>query len=201
MALYRKNETMIVICKHTNQLCNRLFTYLPILSYALEADEKVCFMFQYRGYEGFFPNLAAYGIKSYMPSRHVMRQGLAAMVFYGLVRILDHVVHLVLRPGEPVPLRKPLGVQNVYFEKSGAYTGEISADMLADLGVRYVIVGHSERRALFGETDEIVNKKVHAALSAGLNPIICVAADGRADVIDDYLAVELREALLNKCCS
>lgn len=110
MALYRKNETMIVICKHTNQLCNRLFTYLPILSYALEADEKVCFMFQYRGYEGFFPNLAAYGIKSYMPSRHVMRQGFAAMVFYGLVRILDHVVHLVLRPGEPVPLSKPLGV-------------------------------------------------------------------------------------------
>ena len=70
--------------------------------------------------------------------------------------------------------RIAVGAQNVYFEKSGAYTGEISADMLADLGVRYVIVGHSERRALFGETDEIVNKKVHAALSAGLNPIICV---------------------------
>lgn len=52
-----------------------------------------------------------------------------------------------------------VGAENVYFEKSGAYTGEISADMLADLGVRYVIVGHSERRALFGETDEIVNKR------------------------------------------
>ncbi len=55
--------------------------------------------------------------------------------------------------------RIAVGAENVYFEKSGAYTGEISADMLADLGVRYVIVGHSERRALFGETDEIVNKR------------------------------------------
>ena len=53
--------------------------------------------------------------------------------------------------------RIAVGAENVYFEKSGAYTGEISADMLADLGVRYVIVGHSERRALFGETDEIVS--------------------------------------------
>ena len=62
--------------------------------------------------------------------------------------------------------RIAVGAQNVYFEKSGAYTGEVSADMLADLGVRYVIVGHSERRALFGEPDEIVNKQVLAALEA-----------------------------------
>ena len=70
--------------------------------------------------------------------------------------------------------RVSVGAQNVFFEKSGAYTGEVSADMLKDLGVKYVIIGHSERRQYFGETDLIVNKKVLAALEAGLHPIICV---------------------------
>ena len=64
--------------------------------------------------------------------------------------------------------RVSVGAQNVFFEKSGAYTGEVSADMLKDLGVKYVIIGHSERRQYFGETDLIVNKKVLAALEAGL---------------------------------
>ena len=70
--------------------------------------------------------------------------------------------------------RVSVGAQNVFYEKSGAYTGEVSADMLKDLGVKYVIIGHSERRQYFGETDATVNKKVHAALEAGLHPIICV---------------------------
>jgi triosephosphate isomerase len=70
--------------------------------------------------------------------------------------------------------RIALGAQNMYFEKSGAFTGEISPAMLVDLGCRYVILGHSERRHVLGETDELVNKKVHAALSAGLTPIVCV---------------------------
>ena len=66
------------------------------------------------------------------------------------------------------------GAQNMHFEASGAYTGEISAQMLKDLGVQYVIIGHSERRAYFGETDALVNKKTKAALSQGLIPIVCV---------------------------
>ena len=64
--------------------------------------------------------------------------------------------------------------QNVYWEKEGAFTGEISSAMLTEAGCRYVIIGHSERRQLFGETDETVAKKTKAALAAGLTPIVCV---------------------------
>lgn len=64
--------------------------------------------------------------------------------------------------------------QNVYWEKEGAFTGEISSAMLLDAGCRYVIIGHSERRQFFGETDETVFKKTRAALAAGLTPIVCL---------------------------
>ncbi len=67
-----------------------------------------------------------------------------------------------------------LGAQNVHFESKGAYTGEISAAMLKEYGVKYVIIGHSERRQYFGETDETVNKRTLAALNAGLIPIVCI---------------------------
>ncbi len=67
-----------------------------------------------------------------------------------------------------------LSAQNLYFEESGAFTGELSAKMLASVGCEYVIIGHSERRELFGETDEGVNKKIMAALREGLLPILCV---------------------------
>ena len=66
-----------------------------------------------------------------------------------------------------------VGAQNLHFEPKGAYTGEVSADMLKEIGVQYVVIGHSERREYFGETDETVNKKVHAALNAGITPILC----------------------------
>ena len=67
-----------------------------------------------------------------------------------------------------------IGAQNCHFEKSGAFTGEISGGMLTELGVEYVIIGHSERRQYFGETDVTVNKRVLAALDAGLKVILCV---------------------------
>ncbi len=67
-----------------------------------------------------------------------------------------------------------LSAQNLFWEDKGAFTGEISAEMLLDLGCKYVIIGHSERRQYFGETDETVNKKVRQALNKGLLPIVCV---------------------------
>ena len=66
-----------------------------------------------------------------------------------------------------------VGAENMYFEDKGAYTGEISADMLVDAGVKYVVIGHSERREYFGETDEFLNKKVKKAIEKGLTPILC----------------------------
>ena len=70
-----------------------------------------------------------------------------------------------------------LGAQNVHYEKEGAYTGEISIPMLAEIGVEYCILGHSERRQYFNETDETVNLKAKALLAAGITPIICVGED------------------------
>lgn len=72
--------------------------------------------------------------------------------------------------GSPVGV----GAQNMYHEANGAYTGELSGAMLKDVGCRYVILGHSERRNILGESSEAVNLKVHAALAAGLTPIVCV---------------------------
>jgi triosephosphate isomerase (TIM) len=67
-----------------------------------------------------------------------------------------------------------LGAQNMYFEEEGAFTGEISAKMLKSVGCEYVILGHSERRQIFGESDEYINKKVKKAIASGLLPIVCV---------------------------
>jgi len=91
-----------------------------------------------------------------------------------------------------------IGAQNMYWEKSGAFTGEISAAMLRDLFVRYVVLGHSERRALLGETDEIVNRKVRAAHEASLRPIVCVGEtleQREAGEIEKVLGSQLRGSL------
>jgi triosephosphate isomerase len=83
-----------------------------------------------------------------------------------------------------------LAAQNLHWEDKGAYTGEISAEMLLDLGCKYVIIGHSERRQYFGETDETVNKKVKQALKKGLLPIMCVGetlAEREAGKLDDVI--------------
>ena len=93
-----------------------------------------------------------------------------------------------------------VGAENVHFEKSGAYTGEISADMLVDLGVEYVIVGHSERRQYFAETDQTVNKRALAALNAGLKTIICVgeSLEQREEgVTEELVRMQTKIALQN----
>ena len=95
-------------------------------------------------------------------------------------------------------MRVSVGAENVFYEKSGAYTGEVSADMLKDLGVKYVIIGHSERRQYFGETDITVNKKVHAALEAGLHPIVCVGESleqRELGVTMDLISLQVKSAL------
>ena len=90
-----------------------------------------------------------------------------------------------------------IGAENLHFEDSGAFTGEVSADMLADLGVEYVIIGHSERRAYNNETDETVNKKIVKALSKGLIPIVCVGEsleEREAGITMDLIAIRIKKA-------
>jgi triosephosphate isomerase len=91
-----------------------------------------------------------------------------------------------------------VGAQNMHWERSGAFTGEISPEMLRELFVRYVVLGHSERRAMFGETDEIVNRKVRAAHEAVLRPILCIGetlAQRESGEVEKVLSAQLRGSL------
>ncbi len=82
-----------------------------------------------------------------------------------------------------------LGAQNLFWENEGAYTGEISAAMLKSVGCRYCIIGHSERRQYFGETDETVNKKIQAAIQVGLKPVFCVGETEKERESEQTLSV------------
>ena len=91
-----------------------------------------------------------------------------------------------------------LGAQNVHFAEKGAYTGEISANMLLEYGVEYVIIGHSERRQYFGETDETVNKRTLTALKAGLTPIVCIGEsleERESGKTEQVLATQIKDGL------
>ena len=91
-----------------------------------------------------------------------------------------------------------LGAQNLYAATDGAYTGEINAEMLVDVGCKYVILGHSERRTLMGEDDAAVSQKLHAALDGGLLPIVCVGEtleQREADQTADVVATQIRGSL------
>ncbi|MGN1051164.1 MAG: triose-phosphate isomerase [Acutalibacteraceae bacterium] len=88
-----------------------------------------------------------------------------------------------------------IGAENCHFEESGAFTGEISVKMLAEMGVPYVIIGHSERRQYFGETDETVNKRTKAALAGGLRPIVCVGEllwERECDITEEVIARQIK---------
>lgn len=90
------------------------------------------------------------------------------------------------------------GAQNLSDKESGAFTGEVSASQLADLGVHYVIIGHSERRRLYGETDSAVNEKIHAALRENLRPIVCVGEseqERETGVTAELVSLQVKTAL------
>lgn len=120
----------------------------------------------------------------------------------GLVSVVRDRVEIVIVPPFTAiyPVAKALedsnifvGAQNCHWESTGALTGEVSAQMVKEAGAAYVVLGHSERRQFFGETDETVNKRTHAALGAGLKPIVCVGETLKEREAGQTLAVVARQ--------
>jgi triosephosphate isomerase len=108
------------------------------------------------------------GVELIMKLRELITDDAVEVLVIPPATSLHHLGHLLA--DSPISL----GAQNLYFEESGAFTGELSGSMLKDVGCKYVLVGHSERRQIFKETDENINKKTLAAIREGLKPIICV---------------------------
>ena len=100
--------------------------------------------------------------------------------------------------GTKVSAKVYVGAQNIYFEEKGAFTGEVSAEQVADCGAKFVIIGHSERRRLFGETNEVVKKKIELAVTHGLIPLVCVGEtleERKGNQTNAVLKKQLTEAL------
>lgn len=140
---------------------------------------------------------------------HLVRDSATALA-RGIVERVGGVSQIEIAVCPPLPYladvhealagsRIALGAQNAHFETQGAFTGEVSMPMLADCSCKYVIVGHSERRHVFGETDEQVNRKVKAALHARLRAILCVGellAEREADKTFEVVETQLRRGLI-----
>lgn len=136
------------------------------------------------------------------PASRAAVRGLFGNIRRGLATVRG--VEVVIAPPFPyLALFRPSGkvklaAQDVFWEERGAYTGEVSPRMLKDLGVRYVIIGHSERRRIFGEGGEVINRKVRAVLEAGLIPVVAIGEEALAsnEVVPQELARQLSQALL-----
>lgn len=129
-----------------------------------------------------------YAVSEKLPSNHLVESVICAPSY--VLRCL------VKRQGEELRI----GAQNMHYEESGAYTGEISAPMLKSIAVEYVIIGHSERRAMFNETDEAINKKLQTAFKFRLTPILCIGESlqqREQGETEAHLARQLEADLLN----
>lgn len=116
------------------------------------------------------------------------------------VKDIENAETVICPPFIYLPLLKGLilGAQDCYWEEKGAYTGEVSVAMLKEMGCKYVIIGHSERRKYFNETDKIVNRKVKTTLKAGLVPIVCIGeteGEREMDKTEEVLEKEIKQGL------